>query len=66
MAAGFSSRIWRYDPAAPAWVMLDATGPRGRYDDALASMDPIARDDLYDSAVARRSAVGRAGRSPVP
>ncbi|MFO0607054.1 MAG: hypothetical protein U0324_28030 [Polyangiales bacterium] len=35
MAAGFSSRIWRYDPSAPAWVMLDATGPRGRYDDAL-------------------------------
>ena len=27
---------------------------RGRYDDALASMDPIARDELYDSAVARR------------
>jgi len=34
-AAGFSSRIWRYDPMAPAWVMLDAMGPRGRYDDAL-------------------------------
>lgn len=27
---------------------------RGRYDDALASMDPSARDELYDSAVARR------------
>lgn len=27
---------------------------RGRYDDALASMDPIARADLYDSAVTRR------------
>lgn len=34
-AAGFSARVWRYDPAAPAWVMLDATGPRGRYDDAF-------------------------------
>jgi hypothetical protein len=27
---------------------------RGRYDDAVASQDPTARDDLYDSAVARR------------
>ena len=35
MAAGFSARTYRYDPAGPAWVMLDATGPRGRYDDAL-------------------------------
>jgi len=37
-AAGFSARIWRYDPAAPAWVMLDATGPRGRYDDAFVAL----------------------------
>jgi hypothetical protein len=34
-STGYSARIWRYDPAAPAWVMLDAAGPRGRYDDAL-------------------------------
>ncbi|MFO0630465.1 MAG: hypothetical protein U0325_33230 [Polyangiales bacterium] len=33
--AGFSNRIWRWDPADEAWVMLDATGPRARYDDAL-------------------------------
>jgi hypothetical protein len=34
-AVGFSNRTWRYDPAAPAWVPLDATGPRARYDDAF-------------------------------
>lgn len=34
---------------------------RGRYDDALASMDPMARADLYDSAVARRRGAIGAG-----
>jgi hypothetical protein len=34
-AAGFSNRTFRLDPAAPAWVMLEATGPRARYDDAF-------------------------------
>lgn len=33
--AGFSNRTWRWDAAQQAWVMLDATGPRARYDDAL-------------------------------
>ena len=36
--AGFSNRTWRWDTSAQAWVMLDATGPRARYDDALVPM----------------------------
>ncbi len=35
MAAGSSGRAWRFDAATSAWVMLEATGPRGRYDHAL-------------------------------
>lgn len=34
---------------------------RGRYDDAVASMDPIERADLYDGAVARRRGAIGAG-----
>ena len=29
---GYSDVTYRYDPAAPAWVPLDATGPTARYD----------------------------------
>lgn len=32
---GFSSVTSRFDPAGPRWVTVEATGPRGRYDDAF-------------------------------
>ncbi len=32
---GFSSVTSRFDPAGPSWVTVEATGPRGRYDDAF-------------------------------
>ena len=38
MATGFSGATSRFDPDGVRWVTLDATGPRGRYDDAFVPM----------------------------
>lgn len=37
-STGFSAVTSRFDPAGPRWVTVEATGPRGRYDDAFAPM----------------------------
>lgn len=31
-AEGYPETTWRWDPDAPAWTALEATGPTGRYD----------------------------------
>ncbi|MFO0645512.1 MAG: kelch repeat-containing protein [Polyangiales bacterium] len=34
-STGFSAITSRFDPEGPRWVTVEATGPRGRYDDAF-------------------------------
>lgn len=58
MATGFSGVTSRFDPDGPRWVALDATGPRGRYDDAFVPMPDGRR--FVMTAGARGAAAGPA------
>jgi hypothetical protein len=48
---GHPDTTWRYDPAAPAWVALDATGPVGRYDPSFLPMEDGRRLLLFAGSV---------------
>jgi hypothetical protein len=45
--SGYSDVVYRYDPTAPAWVALDATGPTARYDAAWLPMSDGRRLLLF-------------------
>lgn len=57
-STGFSSAVSRFDPSGPAWVAVDATGPRGRYDDAFVPLPDGRR--FVMTAGARGAAAGPA------
>jgi hypothetical protein len=56
MEIGHSDRTYRYDPAAPAWIELGASGPVARYDGGLAPLGDGRRLILFAGAAAAMGA----------